>query len=100
MPPIDPATIEAILAILIPMIQDCLANRKTEQEVVSMLVNPNRRQRFVLFFALHREQRKALRVWRSDKDVTHDWLEESEASELVQIAIEEAACNANATSTN
>lgn len=84
---LDPETIAAILVVLIPMIQKCLANRKTEAEIVLMLMKPTRRQRFMLFFALRREHRLQLReYWRENAE-----LEKDVAVEIVQMANEEAA---------
>ena len=86
MPPIDPALIAAILAIVLPMILECLANGKTDPEIAAMLQSPNRRQRFILLVALPRELRKKLRAYWKENPAP---LDEELAVELVEIAKEE-----------
>ena len=71
MPPIPPELIELILEVLLPMLLACLENR-SKQDIAAMLSKPNRRQRFVLLFALPRRARKALRSWWKQVEQDHE----------------------------
>lgn len=84
---LDPEAIAAILEVLIPFLMNCFAGGKSEEELLEILRNPTRRQRFVLLFALRHKHRVKLRIYYRE----NPRIEEDAAVDIVRMVVEEAA---------
>ena len=78
--------IEAILAVLIPIILECLEDR-TEEEVAASLVDPTFTQKIGFLIRVRRKDRTALRAAMNDPEGGCD---EELAAELIAKAREAA----------
>jgi len=86
---LDPETIAMILAVLIPLIQDCLAKRESKNYIVDVLRWPNAIARRRLLRQLPKRERNELRgYWRSVKNRT---ITKRFATRLVAMAAKKAA---------